>query len=76
MNKRRTSKLIVKEKTPSAFYCTLVACPSVFETNRKTFIIVGKKINMQDITEEIKNKIGKDETCIEVPKELITKLIL
>ena len=67
--------MIVVEKTPPEFYCIAGTCPSLFETNRGTYIIVGKKVNLKEITQEIKNKIGVGEIGIEVPKALITELI-
>jgi len=75
MKKVRKNKLITVEKTPDEFYCVACACPSVFETNRGTYIIVGKKLNLKEITQEIKNKIGVGEIGIEVSKGLITELI-
>lgn len=75
MKKVRKNKLTVVEKTPVEYRCLAYACPSVFETNRGTYIIVGKELNLKEITQEIKNKIGVGEIGIEVPKELITELI-
>lgn len=75
MKKFRKNKLTIVEKTPAAFNCVACACPSVFKTNRGTYIIVGKELNLKEITQEIKNKIGVGEIGIEVPNELITELI-
>ncbi|MFC1513609.1 hypothetical protein ACFL5P_01235 [candidate division KSB1 bacterium] len=75
MKKARNNKLIAFEKTPAVYNCVAYACPSVFETNRGTYIIVGKKVNMKEIAQDIKNKIGAGEAGIEVPKGLITELI-
>ena len=67
--------MLVVDKTPAVSRCVAYTCPSVFETNRGTYIIIGKKLNQKEISQEIKNKIGVDEIGIEVPKELITELI-
>ena len=75
MKKIRKNKLTTTEKTPAQFYCVTCACPSVFETNRGTYIIVGKELNLKEIAQEIKNKSGEGEIGIEVPKGLITELI-
>lgn len=64
----------VIEKTPAESFCAIGTCPSVFETDRGTYIIVGKEVIPDEITQKIKDKIGIGEMCIEVPKELITKL--
>lgn len=65
-------KLEVIEITPKAFKCFVGACPSVFKTNRGTFILIGKTVNQAP--EIVKNKVGSDEFVIEIPQELITKL--
>lgn len=64
----------MKEITPEQFLCIAAACPSVFETDEKKFLIIGKKLDIDTIPEKIKKKIGNDETVIEVPKNLITDL--
>ena len=61
MEKARKNKLITVEKTPFVLYCAACACPSVFETNRGTFIIVGKELNLKEINQELKNKIGAEK---------------
>ena len=66
--------MIVVEKTPAKLFCAVGACPSIFETDSGTYIIVGKELMLEEITQKIKDKIGEGEMCIEVPKELITKL--
>ena len=76
MNKDKESKtkFTAVEITPANFRCVSCACPSAFETDRGTFVLVGKKINLNDAPEKIRNKIGAGETAIEIPKGLITKL--
>ncbi len=74
MKKERGNKMTTVEKTPAAFYCVACACPSVFETDRGTYIIVGKKLKMEEITQEVKNKIGEGEIAVEIPKGLLDEL--
>ena len=73
-NQKNTVELAVVEITPAHFLCAACACPSVFETDRETFVLVGEKVNLKDAPEKIKNKIGAGETAIEIPKGLITEL--
>jgi hypothetical protein len=73
-NQKNIVGLAVVEITPAYFRCVSCACPSVFETDRGTFILVGGKINREDAPETIKSKIGAGETAIEIPKGLITEL--
>lgn len=63
------------DKTPAELACLVGACPSIFELENGTFVIVGKILE-KNIDSKIMNKIGVGETCIEVPRELITKLKL
>lgn len=74
MKKERKNKMTTVEITPVAFYCVACACPSVFETNRGTYIIVGKKLNLEEASQEVKNKIGDGEIAVEIPKGLLDKL--
>ena len=73
-DKKNKAKYTAVEITPASFLCALISCPSVFETNNGTFVLVGKKVNIDETPKEIKNKIGAGETAIEIPKGLITKL--
>jgi len=66
----------IKEITPLTQMCGLAACPSVFETDKDTFFIIGKKLDNSNIPEKVKKKIGSDEMVIEVPKNLIADLDL
>ena len=74
MEKIRKNKLATIDKTPAAFYCVTFACPSVFETDKGTYIIVGKKLNLREVTQEVKNKIGDGEIAVEIPKGLLDEL--
>lgn len=75
MNKQnKESKLSVREITPKSMKCGIGPCPAVFLTNRNTFILIGKKIKNSSTPKSVKKKIASDETTIEVPKKLITKL--
>lgn len=73
LNKRNMN---VNEITPNNFKCSLVACPSVFETDEGKLFIIGKKLDNENIPDEVRKNIGSDEMVIEVPKNLITELDL
>ena len=72
----KIKRMKIKEITPSSLFCGVGACTSVFETEKETFLIIGKKLDSGDIPNEVRKKIGNDEMIIEVPKELITELDL
>ena len=59
------------ELTPKYMRCCISACPSIFETVDDSYMVIGKKIKLNDLPEKIRNKIGSDETIIEVPKDLL-----
>jgi len=59
----------IKDVTPSAFACITGGCPSIFETDRQTYLIIGRKVDVPDGL--LSGKIGLDETVIEVPADLL-----
>jgi len=60
--------------TPIKMVCGLSACPAIYETDKDTYLVIGKNIQTEGIPDEVKRKIGEGETCVEVPKGLIDKL--
>ena len=60
---------IMREVTPKPQMCVVGACPAIFESNKKSYLIIGKKINGKDLG--ISKRIAKDEILIEIPKELL-----
>lgn len=63
------------EITPSTLRCGVGVCPSVFDTQDGSFLIIGKRLEDKDIPGIVKRKIGRDETVIQVPRELIIDLL-
>jgi len=67
----KTRLKITKELTPKTEMCTAMVCPAIFETNKGSYALIGKKVNAKDL--KVDKRVGKDEVLIEVPKELIDK---
>jgi len=44
-----------------------LGCPSIFETDRKTLIIVGSVPANNDLPANIRRKMGKGEMAVEIP---------
>lgn len=65
----------IKEITPSAHRCGVALCPAVFDSHDGKFLIIGKVIEESNIPEEVKKKIGENETVVEVPSALILDLL-
>ena len=59
----------LKDVTPTAFSCAGGCCPSVFETNRGTCLIIGSRVDSADRL--LPGRVGPNEVAIEVPAELI-----
>lgn len=59
--------------TPKELQCIAAACPTIFKTNKGTCIVVGKKLNKEELTEEVKNKIGEGEMGVEIPQGLLAR---
>lgn len=71
-NKNNRRKLLgMSEITPSSFHCGIAACPAIFETERKTYIIIGAVIDSETAESLLPGRVGKDEVAIEVPRNLL-----
>ena len=60
-----------KNITAKKNLCGIGACPSVFETDRASFIVIGTVPAAKDLPRNILKKIGKNEMAIEIPKALL-----
>ena len=65
----KTKLKITKELTPKIEMCGIGACPAVFETNKGSYAIIGKKLDAKNLW--VDKRVGKDEVLIEVPKNII-----
>jgi tRNA A-37 threonylcarbamoyl transferase component Bud32 len=64
----------LKDITPKAMQCVGIGCPAVFDSENKTYVIVGKALRGRDIPAEIEKRIGAGEIAIEIPRELLSNL--
>ncbi len=61
----------LKEITPAEFVCNdCKTCPAVFETERNSYVIIGKKLTDSEM-EKLVGRVAADEFVIEVPKGMI-----
>ncbi len=63
---------ITKDLTPKVYLNAcypLPACPAVFETNKDSYAIIGKKLDAKNL--KVDKRVGKDEVLIEIPKNII-----
>ena len=60
---------ITKDLTPKEMQCVIGGCPAIFETNKGSYAVIGRVINAKSLG--VKDRVGKDEILIEVPKGLI-----
>ncbi len=64
----------LKEVTPDAFIChSSSCCPAVFETDRGSYVIVGKKLDAATASQLV-GRVADDEFVIEVSKGMIDGL--
>lgn len=49
-------------------------CPTVYKTERGTYIIVGKRIDHTQHA-EIKNRVAEDEAAVEIDAELLENIV-
>ena len=72
MNK---DKYKIKDITPKKHRCVIGACPTIVETDKSSYIIIGKILKSEIINDlELSQKIGKDEIAIEIPKSLLESI--
>lgn len=61
------------EITPKKFRCDVgTVCPAIFKKDNSYFII-GKKVNTSEYP-TLNNRVGDDETVIEISSELINTI--
>jgi hypothetical protein len=64
----------LKDVTPDAFVChTSSCCPAVLETDKGSYIIIGKKLSAE-ASALVEGRVGADEYVIEVPQGMISGL--
>ena len=63
----------IRDITPASFSCHGGGCPAIYETDRGTCLIIGSKIDSPDNL--LPGRVGTGETVVEVPMELIQKII-
>ena len=72
----KTMKKILKNVTPTQFKCGDVdaLCPVVYQSNMQTYVIIGKTANLEKYP-ELRNRIGPDETAIEISEDLLRQSV-
>ena len=54
--------------------CGFGSCLSIFKTHQDTYIIIGKRLSLEEI-KWLKDKIRPDEGAIELPKRFIDEIL-
>ena len=54
--------------------CIGLGCPSVFETDRNSFIVVGAVPASNKLPRNVLSKIGKGEVAVEIPGGTLVKV--
>ena len=62
------------EKTLKSSLCMIANCPAIFETDRDTYVVIGKQLSSKDASDLLKGRIGTGETAVEFPKELLKNI--
>jgi len=62
------------EKTPKRSICVIANCPAIFETDRDTYVVIGKQLSSKDALNLLKGRVGPGETAVEFPKELLQNI--
>ena len=64
------------EKTPKSSLCILANCPAIFETDRGTYVVIGKQLSSTQSSKLLNGRIGPNETAVEIPEELLKSIFL
>lgn len=64
----------LKDITLKAFSCEAGGCPAVFKTTRETYLVIGTKVDSAENL--LSGRIGPNETAIEVPAELMQRIVI
>ena len=64
----------IKDVTPAHMVCIIGGCPAVYETDRGTLLIVGKRVQPEVRRQVPAEKVGPDEVVIEIPRDLLAAL--
>ncbi len=60
----------LKEITPKKLQCgPSFGCPAIYKSNRKTIVVVGKRLSKKELRNLTPNKISADEEAVELAKE-------
>ena len=60
-----------KEITPVSARCGVGPCPSIFQTDRGTFLVIGSIPAVNELPRNVRKKLGKGEVAIEVPQNVL-----
>jgi hypothetical protein len=64
-----------KNITPSSGRCGVGPCPSVFETDDNSFIVIGAVTTIDKLPRNVLKKIGKGETAVVMPRKTLAKTL-
>lgn len=70
----KKNELKIINITPQSLHCIAAACPTIFKTNKETYIIIGKKLSEDELSQDVKNKVSFDEIAVEIPQSLLAEL--
>lgn len=60
-----------KEITPAEARCAVGPCPSIFQTDRGTFLVVGSIPAVNELPLNVRKKLGKGEVAVEIPQNVL-----
>lgn len=65
----------LRDITPARHRCegATSMCPVVLQSSSGTYIVIGKKLDL-DTRNSLSHRIGRDETVLEIPAELLEEI--
>lgn len=74
MQENRSLKTGWSEVTPTNLRCLVGACPAIFRTPSGSYVVVGRTLNADEAAIVLPNRVGSQETAIEIDASYIDLL--
>lgn len=60
--------------TPEPMRCVIGSCPAIHETDRGTFVIIGRRLDAASVAELLPGKVAAHEEAIEISRKLLSEI--
>ena len=65
----------LRDITPKSLQCIISSCPAIYETDRGTIVLIGRRLDSVRDSGLLPGKVGEGEVAIEIPRELLSGIL-